>query len=84
LHQFIPLVKGSQVGAVGRVVVVAVFLEQTVISLILSGYKDSSVIKICSHPALCADLNCGIGFIVTDIGERVATVKDAGVDWTIM
>ena len=75
LHQFVPLVKGSDVGAVGRVVIVTIFLKQAVISLILSGYKDIAVIEICCHPALGADLNRSIGFSVADIGEGVATAK---------
>ena len=58
-----------------------IFFGNTVISLVLSDGYFCAIIQIFCHPALTADLNCGIYLVISDIGDRGAAIEDGG--WKI-
>src|ERR1039457_6377032 len=79
LHKLIPLV--VCLGAtVSSHIVIAILFRTAVISLGYISGNHSSIVKICSHPALNANLNGWIDFVIPEICNWLATIRDGRDD----
>ena len=80
LHRFRPLVQAAVGRAIRRVVVVAVFLNHSIIYLAIYGGRrvnHGTHVQVLREPALSANLNGGVSF--TSLSYRLST---SGTNWS--
>ncbi len=72
-HEFVPLV-GCRIPDAGCRI--DIFLGDAVIELMCGRWNRHAKIQIDRKPALAAELDCGIGFAITDINKIISAIEN--------